>query len=442
MIQKRPDLKILWICAAKFQFEYLIEKGWAKDDILLLNWEIISSKKGETIGEYKLNELVYGDRVLKYRKEEGKLYLSKIQSIFYDFVVNKDIKYIFGEITWAHEILMSRICLDKFKDNCVYLHPQSIRIPNGRFTFMDTEFQDSIYKKAEYFHDTNETKSFDIPIQPTVPQRVAEVEKDVMHSLTLKYKITRILNFIQNNRIKNRPNDNLQTLRLSESVKKFFTTIINQKYYTKILKKTGLSELEGKKFFFLTLHMQPEASIDVVGRYYDNQFLLIRDVWRILPNDYALVIKEHTNAIGNRGKEFFKNCLSLNNVIVVDEKASSHKLINMCETIFTNSGTVALEGALYKKDVFLFSGIFFDKLKYCHRISLEDLKYSSNYFDLLQKCKTRDQDKMTVEAYSDYIIRSSFSGVIDGHKGSYYYTDTKNIETIAEGFMKFIYKIQ
>ncbi|TLV02387.1 hypothetical protein [Dyadobacter luticola] len=438
IITKMSGTKIHWICAAKFQYDYIISSGWPAEDVLLLNLALIEGNVGEIIGEYKLHELVYGDRVLKFRFNDGMAYLSKLQSLFYNFVTEKKLRYIFGEMTWAHEILMNRICQDKFENSCFYLHPQSIRIPNGRFSFMDTEYQDTLFKKAEYIHGEDVLNGFELPLKPVVPQRVADVAKDVKHSITFKYKVNRITKFLAQNRFIERPKDNPQSLTIGKAVNKFLTVSQNQYYYTKQLKRENLSILEGKKFFLITLHMQPEASIDVVGRYYEDQYLIIRDVWRILPNDYYLVVKEHTNAIGNRGEDFFKRLKNLRNVIIIHEETSSHQLIGLSETIFTNSGTVALEGALYQKHVFLFSNIFFDKLKYCHRITLEDLKYTSNYFELRERCIERDKEKMSCQEYSEYIIRSSFAGVIDGHKGSPYYTDKANIEKISESFIKFL----
>ena len=440
MMEKNADLKVYWIIGSKFQYDFLLSIGWAPEDILLLNWDIRHGS-GEPIGEYKLHELAYADRSLKYQFSEAMVYLAKMQSVFFDFVKAKNLQYIFGEMTAAHEILMNRICQDKFPDTCFYLHPQSIRIPNKRFTFMDTEFQDTIIKKAQYIHGKEETDKYELPIKPVVPERVADVARDVKKSLTLKYKVS-LLSVSVANLFKQRPKDNVTglPLTLSNKIDKFLTIEHNKYYYTKSLKRATLADLQGKKFFFITLHMQPEASVDVVGRYYDDQFLLIRDVWRILPNDYYLVVKEHTNAIGNRGKEFFEKCKALRNVVLIHEEVHSHQLIQLADAIFANSGTVALEAALYEKDVFLFSNIFFDKLKYCHRITLDDLKYTPNYFALLEKCRKRDSDKMTPESFSDYIIRSSFAGVIDGHRGSPYYTDKENIETIAKSFLLFLNK--
>jgi hypothetical protein len=440
--EKNTDKKIniFWICISNEQFNYITEKGCNPNNILLINWEIRNGN-GKEVGDYKINELASADRQLKNHFSEGLVYLKKMQSIFFDFVYNNSIQLIFGEMTWAHEILMSRICLDKFKKKCFYLHPQSIRIPNGRFTMLDSEFQNSIFSPVEFIQLESELEKFEVPIQPVVPQRVAEVEADIQRTLTWKYRLRRLVEFLIINRLKNNSNnsDSLQNLGLPPWKRRKMVWQLEMKklYYTKVLKKISLEFLNDKKFFFITLHMQPEASVDVVGRYYEDQFQVIYNVWRILPSECYLVVKEHTNAIGNRGKEFFQKCMALNNVLIINEFESSHKILKRAETVFTNSGTVALEGALFGKDVFLFSHIFFDKIKYCHKISLEDLKYTNNFNHLLEICRERDRDKMTITDYSKYIIRSSFPGVIDPHTNSPLFNDRNNIGTIAESFISF-----
>lgn len=437
---KMNDVNIYWICISRKQYNYLLSNGYKPEDILLINWDVRNNPQTMPIGEYKLHELVWGDRRMKHHFEDGLKYLTNIQLMFHSFVEEKKLRYIFGEMTWAHEILMNRICKDKFAGKCYYLHPQSIRIPNGRFVFMDSEFQNTIFSLTENIQPESELKDFEIPIKPVVPERVADVAKDVKSRLNVKYTIERILGFFIFNRFKNHNRDSLQSLKYSlhTRIGMFIKEEWNKLYYSHWLKKVNFTSLESKKFFFVTLHMQPEASVDVVGRYYEDQFEMIRNVWRILPNDYYLVVKEHTNAIGNRGRTFFKKCLSLKNILIVDEQESSHRILNLSETVFTNSGTVALEGALYGKDVFVFSEIFFGKISNCHKISLEDLKFSSNYFQMLDNCKKRDMNKMTISEYSKYILQSSFSGVIDPHDGSHYFTDVDNVNTIAEGFVKLL----
>ncbi len=427
---------VFWFCFGEKWYNHLLSSGYKPETILLLNKNISSNSTHEPVGEYKLNELIAGDRVLRYDYDEGYDYLVALQQPFFDFVKKNDLAYIFGEMTYAHEILMARICLDKLADKTHYLHPQSIRIPNKRFTFLDTEFQDTIFGKAIDYQPEENISSM-VPIKPVPPERVVQVAKDVKKSMTLQSKMKRVSRvFTEENIEKDSPSIIADRgIRYGIAVREE----LNKSTY-KLLKTEDISFLDDKKYVFVTLHMQPEASVDVVGRYYDDQYVTIFNVWRVLPGNMYLVIKEHTNAIGNRSNKFYERCKKLKNLVIMHETTSSHTLINGAAAIFTNSGTVALEGALYGIDSFVFSRIFFSKLRKCHPLTLEDLKYCKNFDDLVKKCneKAIAENKMDNEAYSKYILRSSFEGVVDPPVIIKDAPDHENISKVVNSFDVFL----
>ena len=437
---KIKDLDVFYICCSKAQKEYLLENNIPDSHILLLNW-CCGYEHNAPIGDYKLNELAGYDRAMKYHLKGGLECLKSIQLPFYNFVRKNSLSFVFGEMTWAHEILMSRICLDKFRDKCYYLHPQSIRIPNGRFCFMGSEFQDSLFPPSEYIQPKSVLSEFDLPLKPEVPQRVAEVAASVKESMSFHRRFTHFMGIFKR---QDYTLENLQGLPLTgyQRYKRAAVPEINSFYYSKFLTKAKWDDFKDKKYVFVTLHMQPEASVDVVGRYYDDQLQNIKNVWRILPTDCYLVVKEHTNAIGNRGRGFFKSLRQLTNMVIPDENISSHLILNNSIGVFTISGTIALESALFKKHAFLFGHIFFDKLKYCHRITLDDFKNCTSLDDLMAKCIERDKNKMDLEEYSEYILRSSFPGVIDPHVTSDLFVNPANINTIVDSFKQFLGKVK
>jgi len=427
---------IYWFCFGEKWYNYLIDSGYKPENILLLNKNVKASA-APLVGEYKLNELIANDRALRYNYESSYEYLTAIEKPFFNFVAENNLAYIFGEMTYAHEILMARICLDKFKNKAHYLHPQSIRIPNGRFTFLDTEFQDTIFEKAINYRPEADLNPKDVPIKPVPPQRVVQVAKDVKKSMTLQAKLKRVKRlFTEENIEKDNPSIIAdRNVRYRIAVREE----INKSTY-KLLKTENISFLENKKYVLITLHMQPEASVDVVGRYYEDQYITIFNVWRILNGDMYLVLKEHTNAIGNRSNAFYERCKKLKNVIFVHETTSSHALINGALAIFTNSGTVALEGALYGINSFVFSNIFFSKLIKCHPITLEDLKFCENFDDLVKKCnqKAVSSHKLNNEEYSKFILRSSFEGVVDPPIILKDTVDHENVSKVINSFDVFL----
>lgn len=435
--QLNSDIDVFYICFRNEEAK--MYRGYTKDDKHILLLSYFSVKQSLPIGEYKLNELISRDRYMKYDYGKNLAFLTNMQPLFAKFLTDNGISYVFGEMTHAPEILMSRICKDKFPGKCYYLHPQSIRIPNGRFTFMNSEFQDDIFDAAKLFHPEDVLTEYDIPLKPIVPQRVADVAADVKNKMKLSKSFIKVFKALTiNNFTRHEEKEYFRTIPRKCARRNAFRYEQNKLYYKYWLKTADWEEIEGIKYVFVTLHMQPEASVDVVARYYDNQLQNIINLWNILPPDTYIVVKEHTNAIANRGYDFFHKLKSLNNVIIANENISSHLLLNHSIAVFTGSGTVALEAALYKKHSLLYSHIFFDMIKYCHVITLEDIKYCKSLSGLLEECIQRDSEKMDIEEYSKYIIRSSFKGIVDPHNNSPLFTDENNINQIANSFVLFL----
>lgn len=414
-------------------YDHLL-KSFKSDKILLLSKKIIVNN-ATTVEDFKLNELVNGDRFLRHQKEWAYDYLKSVQEPVYEFIKGNKLSFIFGEVTHAHEILIHRLVY-RFKTlNCEYLHPQSVRIPNKRFFFLQDEFQSKIYREDIISNDTwNEEYSL---IKAVRPRRVAQVDGDVEKELSIKGKTNRIKRFFtQQNIIIDLPSQIESRLKRSKiAVKEEWN-----KLTYKFVKTEKIDALDNKKFVVYTLHMQPEASVDVVGAYYDNQLQNIKNIWRILPDDWFIVTKEHSNAIGNRSYGFFQRFYSLKNSILLHEKADSHIIIDKAQAIFTVSGTIAYEASLKGKPAFTFSNIFFNKLENCMKISLETFREVKNIDDLFEKLKEENKNKLTVEEYSKFLYQRSFQGIVDAPVGSVDWHDEKNIRIVVNAFSSFLNK--
>ena len=71
----------------------------------------------------------------------------------------------------------------------------------------------------------------------------------------------------------------------------------------------------------------------------------------------------------------------------------SHKLLDICEAVFTVSGTVAYEAALKGKKSFTFGPVYFNKLNYCKKISWKDFRNTNNLQELLSSFPTTNNIK-------------------------------------------------
>lgn len=430
---KEYGYKIFWICFDSKFYNYLLKEN-IPENVLLLSKDIIGND-AKSIGDFKLNELVNGDRFLRHQKKWAYNYLKSIQLPTYNFINNNNIEFVFGEVTHAHEILIHRLVNHSTSLRCAYLHPQSVRIPNKRFFFLKDEFQSEIFKEELISNETWE-EEYEL-IRPVRPRRVAQVDVEVKTQLSLKGKLSRLKRFFtQENIQKDLPSqiDN-KFKRSGIAIKEEFNKITYN-----FVSKDDISILEDKKFVLYTLHMQPEASVDVVGVYFDDQLQNIKNIWRILPDDWHIVIKEHSNAIGNRTYRFFKEFKKLKNSIILHEKSDSHSIIDKAEAIFTVSGTIAYEASLKGKPAFTFADIFFNKLTNCMKISLNtlrEIKNIQNLFEILQK---ENKYKLEIEDYSKYLYQRSFNGIVDAPVNSSDWYDEENTKTVSNEFNKFLKK--
>lgn len=422
---EKENINIYWIVVNDGLNTYL-EKDYKKENILYINKLITQS---EVIGEYKLNELIQSDRILRDDKENAKVFLESIQNPIYNFLNNNKVSFVFGELTWAHEVLIYRICNQNKELNCIFLNPHTVRIPNGRFGFFEDEFQSRLYKTKKSIENST------LSIKIEKPDYLKLNDELIKNRDKFSYKFKVLKKFICSEGYYDPLDPTLYKNKFNKFKIKFLERL-NKKYYFKIHRK-DINFLDNKKFIFFPLHKQPEASIDVFGRYYENQLQLIENLWRGLPTHYYLIIKEHSNAIGDRDKNFYKKILSYPNIFLIDEKIDSHKILASCEAVFTVTGTIGYEAALLKKQSFTFVPTFFNDFSTSHRISLEDLR-NMDSLDKFIESKKSCINKISDKKVEENIMQNSFKGIISDPESNIQCILDTNILDMLISFKKVI----
>lgn len=426
-VLKADDVKSFWIIPNRKQYE-LLKTMFPEDQLLFIGKkEVLAHTNKEVNIDLKVHELVYGDRVLREESEAWTFnYLLKLQELVYNFIKNNNIQFVFGEVTWAHELLVHRLTIALKELKCQYLNPHTIRIPNGRFAFFKDEFQSDIKEVS----NTLAIEGSNIKLEK--PSYLALNDKLIAKKGTLKHNLGLIKNFIL--RTNQDPND--PTL-FSSPLTQF--KIRAAEVYNRFLFKSFVSETlvqnlpKDKKMFLFTLHKQPEASIDVIGRYYENQLNLITNIWRILPDDYLLLVKEHSNAIGDRNLKFYKTVKKLRNTYLIDNKADSHKLLDVIEGVFTVSGTIAYEAGLKNRNAFTFAPAFFNKLNTCKEVSWKDFKNKS-----LTTLINPNEEGLNVNEFSNWLLENSFEGIMSDSHGDPRCIHSENIKALSSAFLMVI----
>ena len=107
------------------------------------------------VSEFKINELLYSI-ITKCHKQSDKNFLINSEKQIIDFIKLNNIKYIFGEFTWAHEVLINLICNNKPELNCKHYNPGAVRIIPDRFLFLKNLDNSKYYLRKNNF--TSELK--------------------------------------------------------------------------------------------------------------------------------------------------------------------------------------------------------------------------------------------------------------------------------------------
>ena len=421
---QKSGIKSYWIIPNGKQYKTLKTIFPEKQLLYIGKKDVLASQEKEVDFDLKINELVYGDRVLKYEPKNWTFtYLEKLRNLYYNFIKSNDISYIFGEVTWAHELVAHRLTTQAKNLKCEFLNPHTIRIPNGKFAFFTDEFQSNIKLASNISKEVVGKIQLEKPSYLKINDELLQKKRSLSHSLKL------LKNFVlRTNQDANDPtlfsNPLIQfKIRAAE--------IYNRIVFKNFINETSVKSLpEGKKSILFTLHKQPEASIDVIGRYYENQINLIINIWRIMPKDHILLVKEHSNAIGDRKLGFYKTIKKLPNTYLIDNKADSHRLLDIIEAVFTVSGTIAYEAALKGKHAFTFAPAFFNKMNNCSEVSWKDFKYHS-FNDLIsnqQKC-------LDANEFSSWLLKNSFEGIMSDAFGNPICVGKKNISNLSKGFL-------
>ncbi|MDC3220533.1 hypothetical protein OAT71_01840 [Flavobacteriales bacterium] len=417
-------VNVCWITNDK-KYHDLLSKDYPEKSILHLNWEH-ADKPSEKVGEYKLNELIFSDRVLVKQKEKGKRYLTNIQQPIYDFIKENNISSIFGEITWGHELLIQRICSDKKELDCKFYNPHTIRKPSERFGFFSDECQSVLAKgRNEADLEMNMDRIDAVPTYLTKNNQILKQKN------SLKGYSKRVVNFAFN---KNHDDEHDPTRNQKAVIMKYQAReILNRKAYKQI-KTVRFSVFKDKDYVFYGFHKQPESSIDVIGRYYEDQFEIVKNLWRLLDTDSYLVVKEHTNAIGDRSAEFYKKCQALPNVLIANATESAGEIIKKSKGVFTVSGTIALEAMLFEVPSFTLANAFFNGYGKCIRITQEDLK-NKTFGDLVNQS---NNNAKSIEDFKKMVQQYSYDGIIGDAIHTDGVMDPSNITNLTKAFLAII----
>jgi hypothetical protein len=161
-----------------------------------------------------------------------------------------------------------------------------------------------------------------------------------------------------------------------------------------------------RKYVFVPLHYQPEASTLVCAPKYEKQLFLVDSLAKSVPADTILYVKEHYALLGHKRVSFYKELTKYPNVCLINPWVDSHVLIKNSEAVVVLTGTAGFESVLYRKPVILLGRIFYENAPGV--VTLDDI-YGA-YSQALAKWKRPSRDE--VIAYLAECFRTMYEGCV------------------------------
>lgn len=180
---------------------------------------------------------------------------------------------------------------------------------------------------------------------------VARLKELIKHLLYTVYIILKVRNKV------------IRQLCYGSAINYYFSEI---KYYFLNVLKSGsydkMSDLEeSADCVFYPMHFEPEATLFYMSTYYDNQFALVENLLKCLPEDQFLLIKEHPAQAGylmQRNWRKLKNRFP--NLRLINAEVPSKEIIMRSKTIVTLVSTAGFESTILGKQVIVLGKVYFD----------------------------------------------------------------------------------
>ena len=419
---------VYWIVVNLKYYKMLVKK-YGKNNVLYLPLNISRLSKPFNL---KINDLLYSDRRLKNIPDRGIKYLKNIQPYIFDFISTRQVQIVLGEQTYAYECLIFRI-VNNFIEGSVAISAYLSRYPALHYCF----YSDESFSR-EIFPSTNKASNYSSRSESIGSDYKKIIKSHISNSKSFAYNFHKFMRFVKiTDYDKQDPTwkSNTRWDKLKKNVKNY----INIAGYSIIPKVevSAIKEVPGNSIVF-PLHLQPELNIDTAGRYFDNQYEAIINIWRQLGPEDCLFIKEHPVAIGNRGYVFYKKLLSKPNIKILNHQCDVSGILNECDYVFTISGTMGLEAAILGKKVFCMAPTSYDRLSTVATPNIEMFRSSLNIELLYEKCIT-NKGGWSIDEYKDHMEKFSYPGDAEGdflgNPSSWDGHNINNVAKVIEGLL-------
>ena len=425
------------ICAQKTELGYYIKHGIPAERICDISIQKFDSLQHENAEFYetalryeklfsvKLNRIISMDRILKEKSYDQALcYLGFIAQCVDTFLIKHNISVIFQEPTWAQEIVIAEVAkVLKIKN----YFPQTVRIPSARSCFFEYLSFDEMYRREHAYNMEDVASEAFVAV-------VNKGKKPDYFYLEEPTNIATRQNFISLFRQIGMMLSGKRNSMCTPSLLQLIFSKVKTAILRKVLLKTSLvfsSEIVvPSSYILITLHVQPESSIDVYGNTFANQIEFVQAISKTTPARYKILVKEHLPSVGCRPKGFYKELSKISGVVLVGPKEDSHQLIKKASMVISATGTSCFEAALLGVPAVTATKMYFSDLMVVDQFN----PYKDSVEDLLLMSSTIDNSPQNRIKKLERILCHSFEGTFADSRSYEAVAERENIEKIRFAF--------
>ena len=203
----------------------------------------------------------------------------------------------------------------------------------------------------------------------------------------------------------------------------------------KLKDMSGIFEMpvKGEKYVFYPLHINPEASTSLFGKWYVNQLDLIEKISKSLPCDYKLYAKEHVFAYSSRPSWYYKEIKKFPNVRLISPHTNTLDLIKNSSLVLTITSTVGWESILLQKPVLVFGDVYYNIFD-----GIIKIKEISQLPNLIENNLNKKIDKNEIFKFIIALFNSTFEGIGTDPGDNFAALESKNVSLLVDGIEKYI----
>jgi hypothetical protein len=347
--------EVFWLSPNRRWARWLVAQGVLADRVFDLTehaseWRGTAALTPEDIAElrdleracgWNVNDVILMCDLLKRRPRDYALrYLAVAARRVRGFLTRRAIDFVSGEQTWAFELVAGQVC-DQL--GVTFLRPFYLRIPEDRFVFFLGRTEEHVLT-IRPANDEDRASGRRLLKEFREGRQFAYMSFDSLIAARPQWKRVKIiLKHLLD--LWHDPFDET-SLHPIPLVGKHLAMILRDRRNRRLGVFEPATLPPRRPFIFLTLHLEPEMTIDVLGNPLNNQVELVRALARRLPVTHDLWVKEHRIALSKRRRQFYDELARIPGVRLVDPFARSLEVMRHAELVLAITGTATYEAAL------------------------------------------------------------------------------------------------